>query len=204
MGAFSSSHFSCLAGAISLALGTDVITQHGSQYEILRPIVKRAWRIDDPEALPEILDKAFRLAESGRPGPVLIDVPMDMFSREIDTDLFARTYRDSDCTIKPALAPSAVREIAKRLVEAERPVIHAGGGVLLAQASEELAALAEFLDIPVSRTLMGQGCLSDRHPLMVGQTGFWGLDFTHELTTNADVILGLGTRRPIAPVGIRA
>ena len=166
----------------------------GSQYEILRPIVKRAWRIDDPEALPEILDKAFRLAESGRPGPVLIDVPMDMFSREIDADLFARTYRDSGCTIKPALAPSAAREIAKRLVEAERPVIHAGGGVLLAQASEELAALAEFLDIPVSRTLMGQGCLSDRHPLMVGQTGFWGLDFTHELTTNADVILGLGTR----------
>ena len=49
-------------------------------------------------------------------------------------------------------------------------------------------------DIPVSRTLIGQGCLSDRHPLMVGQTGFWGLDFTHELTTNADVILGLGTR----------
>ena len=69
-----------------------------------------------------------------------------------------------------------------------------GGGILLAQASEELAALAEFLDLPVSRTLAGQGCLSDQHPLMVGQTGFWGLEFTHSLTANADVILGLGTR----------
>ncbi len=54
----------------------------GSQYEILRPIVKRAWRVDDPEAMPEILDRAFRLAESGRPGPVLISVPMDVFFRE--------------------------------------------------------------------------------------------------------------------------
>lgn len=166
----------------------------GSQYDILKPVVKRAWRIDDPEALPDILDKAFRLAESGRPGPVLIDVPMDMFSREIDTDLFRRTYKDSDITIRPALAPDAAKAIAKRLIEAERPLIHAGGGVLLARASKELQDLVEFLEIPVSRTLMGQGCISDAHPLMAGQTGFWGLEYTHKLTTEADVILGLGTR----------
>ena len=98
------------------------------------------------------------------------------------------------CDLKPALDPAAAKAIAKKLVEAKNPVLHAGGGILLAQASEELAALAEFLDLPVSRTLAGQGCLSDQHPLMVGQTGFWGLEFTHSLTTNADVILGLGTR----------
>ena len=166
----------------------------GSQYDILKPVVKRAWRIDDPEALPAILDKAFRLAESGRPGPVLIDVPMDMFSREIETDLFERTYLDSPETIRPALAPQAAKDIARRLVEAERPLIHAGGGVLLSGASDALRALAEFLEIPVSRTLMGQGCLPDDHPLMAGQTGFWGLAYTHELTARADVILGLGTR----------
>lgn len=166
----------------------------GSQYEILRPVVKRAWRVDDPEAMPEILDKAFRMAESGRPGPVLIDVPMDMFSREVEESLFARTYQDCHYTAKPALAPEAARAIAKKLVEAKHPLIHAGGGVLLAQASEELRELCEFMDFPVSRTLMGQGCLSDAHPLMVGQTGFWGLEFTHSLTKNADVILGLGTR----------
>lgn len=165
-----------------------------SQYDILKPVVKRAWRIDDPEALPDILDKAFRLAESGRPGPVLIDVPMDIFSREIDADLFDRTYLDSHETIKPALSPAAAAAIAKRLVEAERPLIHAGGGILLSGASEELRALAEFLELPVSRTLMGQGCISDTHPLMAGQTGFWGLAYTHKLTSNADVILALGTR----------
>lgn len=166
----------------------------GSQYEILKPIVKRAWRVDDPEAMPEILDKAFRLAESGRPGPVLISVPMDVFSVEIEEHLFARTYRDSHITIRPALAPSAAKAIAEKLINAKKPVIHAGGGILLANASKELKELIEFLDIPVSRTLMGQGCIPDTHPLMVGQTGFWGLEFTHKITANADLILGLGTR----------
>ena len=66
--------------------------------------------------------------------------------------------------------------------------------MLLARASKELQELVEFLEIPVSRTLMGQGCISDAHPLMAGQTGFWGLEYTHKLTTEADVILGLGTR----------
>ncbi|MCK9217952.1 MAG: thiamine pyrophosphate-binding protein, partial [Firmicutes bacterium] len=150
-----------------------------SQYEILKPIVKRAWRVDDPEAMPEILDKAFRLAESGRPGPVLISIPMDVFSEKIEEDLFKRTYLDNHKTIKPALSPSAAKAIAKKLVDAKQPVIHAGGGILLAGASKELQELVEFLDIPVSRTLMGQGCISDTHPLMLGQTGFWGLEFTH-------------------------
>ena len=117
-----------------------------------------------------------------------------MFSREMEEELWARTYKDSHVTMKPALDPAAAKAIAKKLVEAKNPVLHAGGGILLAQASEELAALAEFLDLPCVRTLAGQGCLSDQHPLMVGQTGFWGLEFTHSLTTNADVILGLGTR----------
>lgn len=165
-----------------------------SQIDILKPIVKRAWRVDDPEAMPEILDKAFRLAESGRPGPVLVSVPMDVFSEKIDEELFARTYKDSSVTIRPAIAPAAAKAIAQKLIEAERPVLHAGGGILLSGASQELQNLAEFLDIPVSRTLMGQGCLSDDHPLMLGQTGFWGLESTHQFTANADILLGLGTR----------
>ena len=172
------------------------VNMHGdaTQYKLLEPVCKRCWRVDDPESMPEIMDKAFRLAESGRPGPVLIDVPMDVFSREVEEELWNRTYVDSPVTMKPGLAPAAAQAIAKRLVEAKSPVLHAGGGILLARASEELAALAEFLDIPVSRTLMGQGCLSDLHPLMIGQTGFWGLEHTHNYTKNADVVLGLGTR----------
>jgi hypothetical protein len=172
------------------------VNMHGdaTQYKMLEPVCKRVWRVDDVEAIPEIMDKAFRIAESGRPGPVLIDMPMDMFSREMEEYLWDRTYKDSHVTMKPAIAPEAATAIAKRLVEAKNPLLHAGGGIILAQASKELAELAEFLDIPVSRTLMGQGCISDQHPLLVGQTGFWGLEFTHSLTNKADVILGLGTR----------
>lgn len=166
----------------------------GSQYDIYKPFVKRAWRIDDPEAMPAILDKAFRLAESGRPGPVLISVPMDMFSREVESDLFERTYRDSHETSKPALDPKVAKQIAQELIDAKNPLIHAGGGILLASASQELAELAEHLDIPISRTLMGHGCVSDTHPLMLGQTGFWGLNFTHKKSLEADTILALGTR----------
>ncbi|MEA4849731.1 MAG: thiamine pyrophosphate-binding protein [Clostridiaceae bacterium] len=166
----------------------------GSQYDIYKPFVKRAWRIDRPEAFPEVLDKAFRLAESGRPGPVLISVPMDMFSREIETECFERTYKDSHITVKPALDLDTAKEIARRLIDARNPVIHAGGGILLAEASKELEELVDFLDIPVSRTLMGQGCISDKHPLLLGQTGFWGFEITHRKTLQADVILALGTR----------
>lgn len=165
-----------------------------SQYDIYKPFVKRAWRLDTAEMLPEILDKAFRLAESGKPGPVLISVPMDMFSREVDTRFFERTYMETLETVKPSLDEDTARRIVKELLEAKNPVLHVGGGIILAKASEELKNFAEFLEIPVSRTLMGQGALSDRHPLMMGMTGFWGTYFINNQTSQADVILGLGTR----------
>lgn len=166
----------------------------GAQYEIYKPFVKRAWRIDKPELFPEILDKAFRLAESGRPGPVLISVPMDMFSREIDTAFFERTHHDSDFTVKPDLPMETATAIAKMLINAEKPVIHAGGQLVYTEASKELSELIEFLDIPVTRTLMAQGVIPDNHPLQVGMTGFWGLDYVNQTSATADVLLGLGTR----------
>lgn len=166
----------------------------GSQFEIYRSFVKRAWRLDRPELLPEILNKAFRIAESGRPGPVLIDIPMDMFSREVDTSVFERSYKDSKVTVKPSLPKETAMEIAKKLIEAEKPLIHIGGQVVFHEATEELTELVEFLDIPVTRSLMGQGGISDKHPLLVGMTGFWGTDFVNGTSSNADVILGVGTR----------
>jgi len=166
----------------------------GSQYDIYKPFVKRAWRLDKPELLPEILDKAFRLAESGRPGPVLISVPMDMFSREMDTVHFERTYKDSAFTCKPTISMSTAEAIVNKLVNAENPVIHIGGQVVQSEATESLIDFIEYLDIPVTRTLMGQGAIPDSHPLHVGMTGFWGTDFVNGISSNADVILGLGTR----------
>ena len=161
----------------------------GDQFEIYRPFVKRAWRIDDPESLPRILDRAFHLAESGRPGPVLISVPMDMFSREIPTELFKRTFNNAHEIAKPALDQAIAKKIAERLLSAKSPVIHVGGGVRSSQGEKALQQLVEYLQVPVSRTLMAQSVLPDNHPLMLGQTGFWGSELTHSYTSQADLIL---------------
>lgn len=166
----------------------------GDQFEIYRPFCKRIFRLDTAELLPDYLDRAFRLAESGRPGPVLIDIPMDMFSREMDEAVWSRTKRGTTDTVGPALCSGAAEEIAKMLLEAKRPVIHIGGQLIYTDATQALTELVEFLDIPVTRTLMGQGALPDTHPLMVGMTGFWGLDYVNKTTTEADLILVLGSR----------
>src|SRR5437868_9345129 len=106
-----------------------------SQYEIYRPFVKRAWRVDQPHLFPEIIEKAFALAESGRPGPVLVDVPMDIFSKEIETELFERLRLNTKSLRKPSLDDETAAEIVKKLLSAKRPVLYVGGGVMLADAT---------------------------------------------------------------------
>ena len=115
----------------------------GSQYEIYRPFVKRAWRVDRADLFPEIIEKAFQLAESGQPGPVLVDVPMDVFSAQLDPALFTRLAAGQYPLRRPGICAATAREIVKTLGEARQPVIYAGGGVLLARAAEELR---EFVD----------------------------------------------------------
>lgn len=165
-----------------------------SQYEIFRPFVKRAWRVDSAELLPEIMDKAFALAESGQPGPVLVNVPMDLFSAPVSVDAWQRVQHGLGQCAKPSLDRDTAVSIIERLITAKAPVIHVGGGIALAQAFDELKALVDHLQIPVSHSLMGKGALSDAHPMVLGMTGFWGLKFVNELTLNADWILALGTR----------
>ncbi|GMV46179.1 MAG: acetolactate synthase large subunit [Pseudomonadota bacterium] len=165
-----------------------------SQWEIYRPFVKRAWRVERPELFPEILEKAFALAESGRPGPVLVDVPMDIFSKEVDTALFERLAHNSKTLVKPSIDDETARRIVRRLLEAKAPVVMAGGGVLLADAAAELRALVDHLGIPVAHSLMGKGALPDDHDLVLGMTGFWGTRLVNDSCRNADLVLGLGTR----------
>jgi acetolactate synthase-1/2/3 large subunit len=165
-----------------------------SQFEIYRPFVKRAWRVDQPDLFPEIVDKAFSLAESGRPGPVLVDVPMDIFSKEIDVARFERLRSNTKTLRKPALDEDTAAEIVRKLVAAARPLLYAGGGVLLADAAGELRELVDHLQIPVAHTLMGKGALPDDHPFVLGMTGFWGTRFINDQCRSADWILGLGTR----------
>ncbi|MGB3425318.1 MAG: thiamine pyrophosphate-binding protein [Castellaniella sp.] len=165
-----------------------------AQWEIYRPFVKRAWRVDRPDLFPEILEKAFQLAESGRPGPVLVSVPMDIFSKEIDTALFERLRSHTKQLEKPSIDDTLARRIIQELLDAKQPVIYAGGGVILADAAQELAELVDHLGVPVAHTLMGKGVLPDDHPLILGMTGFWGAQFVNEACLNADLVLGLGTR----------
>jgi acetolactate synthase-1/2/3 large subunit len=165
-----------------------------AQYEIYRPFVKRAWRVDRPHLVAEVLDKAFTLAESGRPGPVLVDVPMDVFSAEVEVDLFDRVLSNTRTLIKPSLDEAVAEQIVQNLLDAERPVLYVGGGVIAADATAELAEFAEQLSLPVAHSLMGKGAVPDDNPLVLGMTGFWGAAFTNEATRTADWILALGTR----------
>lgn len=165
----------------------------GDQWEIYRPFVKRAWRVDRADLLPEILEKAFNLAESGRPGPVLVDIPMDIFSKEIDSALFDRLADNAKTMYKPSIDDELAAKIVTTLANAKHPVIHVGGGIILADAAKELAEFVDHMGIPVSHSLMGKGALPDDHPLTLGMTGFWGTKFINEKCRNADYILGLGT-----------
>lgn len=171
------------------------VNLHGDadQYSMYKPFVKRAWRVERPDLLPEIIDKAFHLAESGRPGPVLVNVPMDIFSAEIDTALFDRLKSNAPNYVKPALDEVVAEKIVGMLLAAKKPVIYAGGGILLADAAADLRAFVDQLGIPVAHSLMGKGALPDDHPLTLGMTGFWGTQYINDSCRNADVILALGT-----------
>ncbi len=161
------------------------------QFEIYRPFCKRIYRVDRVDDLPRIVERAFHLCQSGRPGPVLVDVPMDIFSADLAVDAFQATPAP---IARPAISGETASTIVRALAAAKNPVLYAGGGVLAARASSELAALAELLEVPVAHTLMGTGSLRSDHPLLLGMTGFWGTPIANEKCRTADLIVAIGTR----------
>ena len=165
--------------------------QDADQSQIYRPFCKRVYRVDRAADLPRVMERAFHLAQAGRPGPVLVDIPMDIFSEDLPVDAFSQVPTP---LARPAIDPSVAEQIVEALAAAERPVLYAGGGVLSARATRELAVLAEALDVPVAHTLMGKGCLREDHPLLLGQTGFWGTPISNEKCRTADLIVAVGTR----------
>jgi acetolactate synthase-1/2/3 large subunit len=165
--------------------------QDADQCQIYRPFCKRVYRVDRVEDLPRIMERAFHLAQAGRPGPVLVDVPMDIFSADLPVDAFQQVPAPM---ARPTVDPATVARIVEALASAERPILYAGGGVLSARATSELAVLAEALDVPVAHTLMGKGCLREDHPLLLGQTGFWGTPISNDKCRTADLIVAIGTR----------
>lgn len=163
----------------------------GDQFEVYRPFCKRIYRVDRAQDLPRIVERAFHLSQSGRPGPVLVDVPMDVFSADLPIDAFSKMPAP---IMRPTIDPMTAERVAQALAQAERPVIYVGGGVVSAHATEELVKLAEALQVPFAHTLMGKGAVHDAHPLLLGMTGFWGTPIANDMCREADLILAVGTR----------
>ncbi|GAA2649259.1 thiamine pyrophosphate-binding protein [Paractinoplanes durhamensis] len=162
------------------------------QAAIYRPFVKRAWQVQRVEDLPRFTERAFWTASSGRPGAVLLNVPMDLFSRPLPDGVPA--YPLPAAVTRPDLSAADADRIAAALAGAERPLIYLGGGLGGPAGRAALRELAEHLDIPVAHSLMAKGALPDDHPLVLGMTGFWGLEVTNAYARDADLVLAIGTR----------
>jgi tartronate-semialdehyde synthase len=183
----------CITGQAN----TDVLHREAFQavdiVEIARPVCKWAYQVKETAQLPWAFREAFRICREGRPGPVLIDLPLNV-QKGADIEYDAATDTRLGF-VKPEPKDAAIDRALELLAGAERPVIVAGGGVIVADAADELVALAEKLDIPVSPTLMGKGAIGEDHPLWVGTVGIQ----TSQRHANAaflesDVVLAIGAR----------
>jgi acetolactate synthase-1/2/3 large subunit len=162
---------------------------------ITLPIVKHSYLVKNSADLPRIIREAFYIASTGRPGPVVIDIPVDVTKEEMDFDpdvlpaLKLPGYRP---TLKGH--PKQIREAARVIAAAERPVIYAGGGVVIAGGSDELRELALYGHIPVATTLTGKGCFPEDHELSMGMVGMHGTPYANYALSQADLIFAVGVR----------
>ena len=187
--------------AITGQVGRPVIGTDGFQecdtVGITRSVTKHNELIMDPDEIPLIVRQAFLLATTGRPGPVLIDVPKDVLQAQMDwswpsDDEVAGSLPGYKPTLKGH--PRMIKEAARLLADARRPVIYAGGGILKSRAAEALAQLAERTGIPVVTTLMARGAFPDDHPLCLGMPGMHGNYTAITAMQNSDLLVALGTR----------
>lgn len=175
-------------------IGTDAF-QETDMIGISRPIVKHSFLVQSAEEIPAIVKKAFHIASSGRPGPVVIDVPKDMtdpkvkFDYKFPKDLYLRSY-----PILGEADPSQVSEAVKMLKAAKKPVIYAGGGVIQSDASEELVNLSKMAGAPVTNTLMGLGAFPATDNQFIGMLGMHGTYEANMVMSEADLIFNVGAR----------
>jgi acetolactate synthase-1/2/3 large subunit len=159
---------------------------------VMEPVTKQSFVADDVERLPRVLRRAFQIATSGRPGPVHVDVPMDVQGAAADVELPEPTQHRPHS--RPGGDPKTVSDAAELLENADRPVLVPGGGTMLAEAWDEVQALAEHLQAPVIPTFQAKGIIPEDHDLFVGYAGWIGSTAGNELASNADVVLAVGCR----------
>ena len=175
-------------------IGTDAF-QETDMMGISRPIVKHSFLIQSPEEIPEVVKKAFIIAKTGKPGPVVIDVPKDMtdpnhlFDYQYPTDIKMRSY-----SVPSEVEESNIDEAVSLLEKAKKPVLYAGGGIIQGNASEELKKLAKIMNAPVTNTLMGLGAFPATHENFIGMLGMHGTYEANMAMHEADLIFALGSR----------
>jgi acetolactate synthase-1/2/3 large subunit len=176
----------------TVQVGTDAF-QEVDITGITMPITKHNFLVKDPSVVPTVIKKAFHLARTGRPGPVLIDLPRDVTAAEIEFDYPEKVQLKG---YKPTVKghPSQIAQAAKMIYESSRPVILTGGGVISSGAAPELLKLAEIISAPVASTLMGLGGFPGDHKLSLGMAGLHGTRYANMAITNSDLLIGLGVR----------
>lgn len=175
-------------------VGTDAF-QETDMIGISRPIVKHSFIIKHASDIPEVMKKAFYLAESGRPGPVVIDIPKDM-TNPIDKFEYSYPKKAKLRSYAPATRGHSgqIRKAAEMLLAAKRPVVYAGGGVILGGASTPLTEMAKLLNVPVTNTLMGLGCFPGDDRQFLGMLGMHGSYTANLAMHHCDVLLAVGAR----------
>jgi len=164
---------------------------------IAKPITKAAWQINDPDQVPHFFQQAFQLAASGRPGPILLDIPMDVQGAEINATLpFVPTVEQF-----PALSEEIFDDVLRALSVAERPLILVGAGIRSANAIPLLRQLVDIVRVPVVNSLLSVDALPYCHPLRVGLIGTYGNRWVNLAVGRSDMILVLGSRLDIRQTG---
>jgi acetolactate synthase-1/2/3 large subunit len=171
----------------------DIAHRQASDFaNMVRPVVKRSWSVAHPGEVPDVLQRAFRTATSGRPGPVHIEIPMDVQAAELEVDRFDPS--EYDLFGSPHPDPAAISRAADLLLSANAPVLLAGGGILLGHAEDEVRELIEHLRMPVITTLTSKGVIPEDHPLNAFYTGPKGSPCGVNVARAADVFLAVGFR----------
>ncbi|MFH1286092.1 MAG: biosynthetic-type acetolactate synthase large subunit [Candidatus Micrarchaeota archaeon] len=182
-----------LSGQVATPLIGGDAFQEADMFGLTMPITKHNFKVMNARELPEMMRSAFIISQTGRPGPVHIDIPKDVQTNEIDFE-YPKNLKLRGFQPKVEGHPVQIARAMEMMLNAERPVILAGGGVISSNASQELAKLAETLMCPVTTTLMGKGAISDYHPLALGMPGMHGRKVANYALANCDVLLAIGTR----------
>ncbi|RDE82690.1 acetolactate synthase 3 large subunit [Haemophilus parahaemolyticus] len=178
----------------SSLIGSDAF-QECDMIGISRPVVKHSFMIKDPQEIPETIKKAFYIASTGRPGPVVIDIPKDMvnpankFAYEYPKEMALRSYNPTIQGHK-----GQIKRALKTLMVAKKPVLYVGGGVISAECSNELVDFAKKLDLPVTSSLMGLGAYPSSDRQFLGMLGMHGTYEANNAMHESDLILGIGVR----------